>query len=134
MVSRGILIPELLAEASLDAAMERAGAELAPQPAPRFKPFTLVMVQRRRSLIVDYRVGVTKMTLVVLTRPLLFTSSSLGGDLVDRPRRRLFGAVMKSGRRPLEAQARFHRHRWPRRPAISVWMTRPDAATVSRTT
>jgi hypothetical protein len=27
----------------------------------------------------------------------------------------------------------FHRHAWPARPEISVLMSRPDAATVSRT-
>jgi hypothetical protein len=133
-VSRGILIPRFLAASSLDAAVERAGAELGSQEAPRFKPFTLVMIQGRRTVVVDYRAGVAAMTRRRLTRPLLFTSSSLGDDFVDRPRRRLFAAFMKSARHPLDAQARFHRHRWPRRPEISVWMTRLDAATVSRTT
>jgi hypothetical protein len=132
-VSRGILIPQLLAAPSLDAAVERAGVELA-APATRFKPFTLVMIQGRRTAIVDHRAGVTAIERRGLKRPLLFTSSSLGDEIVERPRGRLFAALVKSARHPLEAQARFHRHRWPRRPAISVWMTRPDAATVSRTT
>jgi hypothetical protein len=64
----------------------------------------------------------------------MFTSSSLGDELVERPRQRLFAALVESSRRPLAAQARYHRHRWPDRPHISVRMARADAATVSHTT
>jgi hypothetical protein len=70
-----------------------------------------------------------------LTGPLLFTSSSLGDDLVLAPRRALFARMVEGqpSSRIFGAQAAFHRHQWRNRPAVSVVMTRPDAATVSRT-
>jgi hypothetical protein len=132
--SRGVLIPRLLGAACLDTALQRVRAELqSPDERPRFEPFTLVMIQRRRVAVLEHRAGVTVAATRRLARPLLFTSSSLGDDMVDRPRRRLFAALLESSRRPLDAQARFHRHRWPDRPHVSVRMARADAATVSHT-
>ena len=70
-----------------------------------------------------------------LKDPLLWTSSSLGDDIVDGPRRRLFGEMLRAdGGNALRCQAAFHRHQWKSQPAISVAMARGDACTVSRTT
>ncbi len=131
--SRGVLIPRLLHATDLDAAAARARMRLTNGATPRFDPFTLVMIQRRAVVVLDYDNGLNSVTRHRLIAPLLFTSSSLGDEVVDRPRRRLFAALVQASRRPLAGQARFHRHRWRDRPDLSVWMARPDAATVSRT-
>ena len=69
-----------------------------------------------------------------LTMPRLFTSSSLGDALVDVPRGGLFEQLVIEDRGSwLRGQFRFHRHRWPHLPELSVEMSRADAATVSRT-
>jgi hypothetical protein len=63
----------------------------------------------------------------------LFTSSGLGDALVEGPRRRLFERLVLGAEDSwLDGQSRFHRHRWPGQPELSVWMERPDARTVSR--
>jgi hypothetical protein len=64
----------------------------------------------------------------------MFTSSSLGDAIVDRPRRELFEQVVARTDNWLWGQWRFHRHQWADRPEISVRMAREDAVTVSRTT
>ena len=133
--SRGVLIPRWLGAARIETVVARARAELGSSGGDtQFEPFTLVMIQRHDVATVDYRAGRTAIARRRLTRPVMFTSSSLGDELVDRPRRRLFAALVESSRRPLAAQAQFHRHRWPDRQQISVRMTRTDAATVSYTT
>jgi len=133
-LSRGALIPRLLGEPRVDAAVERALSQLHPRNAlGRFEAFTLVMVQCDRIAIVEHRPNMTAITLHRLQHALLFTSSSLGDEIVDPPRRRLFAGLMHSTRDHLEAQARFHRHRWRDRPHLSVRMSREDAATVSHT-
>ena len=133
--SRGVLIPRLLGAARLETAVARARAVLGPSGEhPRFEPFTLVMIQRHDVATVDYCGGTMTIGRRRLTRPLMFTSSSLGDALVEEARRRLFASLVESNRRSLAAQAKFHRHRWPDRPHISVRMARVDAATVSHTT
>jgi hypothetical protein len=69
-----------------------------------------------------------------LSRPLFFTSSSLGDELAARWRAPLFATLVERGANRLEDQATFHRHRWNERPELSVLMNRSDAATVSITT
>lgn len=133
--SRGVLIPRLLGAAHLETVVARAETELTASGGDtQFEPFTLVAVQGHDVATIDYRAGTTVIARRRLARPVMFTSSSLGDELVERPRRRLFAALVESSRRPLTAQAQFHRHRWPGRPQISVRMTRTDAATVSQTT
>jgi hypothetical protein len=69
-----------------------------------------------------------------ISRPLMLTSSSLGDDLVEAPRRRLFERlVLKNERAWSAAQTRFHAHQWRSRADISVTMERQAARTVSRT-
>lgn len=69
-----------------------------------------------------------------LTSPLVFASSGLGDDLVEPARRELARSHFNvAPARWPEAQAALHRHRWPDRPEISVYMHRHEARTVSIT-
>lgn len=127
-VSRGTIIPRLLQHDSLEHAL---GAALA-LAARRFQPFTLLLVGGARAAIVTSDGERLSATRGPLRSPLVLTSSSLGDHRVA-PRRSLFSRMVAASRAPLDAQARFHRHRWPSHPDISVCMSRVDAATVSRT-
>jgi len=65
--------------------------------------------------------------------PQLFTSSGLGDQLVQAPRRVLFDEMVTRADDRVRAQDAFHAHTWPDRPHLSVRMSRDDARTVSRT-
>ena len=128
--SRGLIVRTLIECASLDAVV----SALETLDVSRFAPFRLVAMQNVRVAVVTGDGCTTASQIEPLTRPLLFTSSSLGDALVEQPRRELFDRLVVS--RPaarLQGQARFHRHRWTARPDISVLMSRHDAMTVSRT-
>ncbi len=128
--SRGEIIPALLGCRSPAAALgelERAVRY------PDFAPFRLVLVgsgvgadirwDGRQPMVMNRLLGGT---------PLLFTSSGLGDDLVDGPRRDLFDTLFAAPPDGWEAaQDAFHRHRWADRPHLSVNMERADARTVS---
>lgn len=131
-VSRGTIIPRLLACGSwLEAMVAAAALDLR-----SFDPFRLVVVQARSlvgELISDGRVLMCEAA--PLTKPRVFTSSSLGDARVDGPRRELFRQLLADDEGSwLRGQFRFHRHRWASSPDLSVEMERADAATVSRTT
>jgi hypothetical protein len=97
-------------------------------------PYRLVMVQDRNLVVVSGGGGDTPFVRRrILSLPEVFSSSSLGDQLVETPRRRLFFDCLHEFRDPLLAQRAFHRHSWSDRGAISVVMQRPDARTVSRT-
>jgi hypothetical protein len=130
--SRGTLIPELLAAGTVAEARRRL-ARLLASNALVVAPFTLIAVHRADLGVATYGGRELSFEIRALDRPTVFTSSSLGDALVSPPRRALFAALVRTAAKPLEGQARFHRHRWPERPEISVWMSRPDATTVSRT-
>jgi hypothetical protein len=68
-----------------------------------------------------------------LHRPLIVSSSSLGDDLVEPPRRALFEALLGEDTDAWRAQDRLHAHAWPDRRHLSVMMSRTGATTVSRT-
>jgi transport and Golgi organization protein 2 len=130
--SRGHIVLDLLQCESLRHAI--AGAEnLDPRP---FGPFRVVIVHRDRvAVAASCRTAPIRCSEGPLVGPLLFTSSSLGDALVTGPRQRLFERIVIRSRAGwLAGQRRFHQHRWPRRPEISVRMERRDALTVSRTT
>jgi len=123
--SRGTIIPRLLhctnaADAVREAAM---------LPITRLAPFRLVVIDRtsRATIVSD---GSTATTHLVEEMPVIFTSSGLGDHVVEQPRRELFREM---GVSDAAGQDAFHRHRWPGRPHVSVSMSRPAAATVSRT-
>lgn len=125
--SRGTIIPTLLHSRRIESAIEAASV----LPAWEFEPFTLVVLQGRDLGVITN--GGERMSLRrdVLSKPIVFTSSSLGDRLVSKPRRALFARMVEASSNPLDGQRAFHRHCWPERPEISVCMTRPDAATVS---
>lgn len=128
-LSRGLLIPRVLDAGSLAEAVDiYTSIDLAP-----FDPFQIVIVQEKR-----IAVGASGQTAAIsrqeLSRPLLFTSSSLGDSLVDAPRRRVFDRMFACGHQLWpDVQHLFHSHQWPGRPEISVLMERSDAKTVSQT-
>jgi hypothetical protein len=127
--SRGTIIPFLLGLERLDSAVARAVR----LPAADFEPLTLVIVDRWRIAVLRNSRSRFTVRTRSLDRPLIFTSSSLGDDVVRRPRHALFARLVEHARSPLRGQAAFHRHRWPDRPELSVCMSRADARTVSRT-
>jgi Transport and Golgi organisation 2 len=128
-LSRGLVIPMLLDCVSLEAALEICNT---PQIGS-FDPFQLVAVRGSETAIVTFDGLTLDVNLAQLSRPLMFTSSSLG-DAIVGPRRQLFERLFAGDRRTWpRAQSRFHRHQWRSRPAVSVLMERPDAKTVSRT-
>ncbi len=127
--SRGTIIPSLLHLSRLAQVLHEARH----LPGP-FEPFTLVVVQGTQVAALTSTDPAAPVHTIDLTTPLLFTSSSLGDDLVAGPRQALFDRLVRSSRTPLAGQAKFHRHAWKARPEISVRMSRPDAMTVSRTT
>lgn len=128
--SRGVIVPGLLACASIDQAVK--AAEML--DGQTFEPFRLVMVQCSMVAVIVCDSVSTSKEVFPLVSPVMFTSSSLGDALVEAPRRALFEQFVLAGDDWLRGQCRFHRHQWPARPAISVHMAREDAATVSRTT
>ncbi|HET7220904.1 MAG TPA: NRDE family protein, partial [Vicinamibacterales bacterium] len=127
--SRGEIVPMLAAMTSLDAMVDAARA----LDRGQYQPFRLVCAGWRRVVEIDPHLGVID---ELPTRdPLMFTSSGLGDDLVEEPRRQLFAELVgsASANSQASAQDRFHAHRWESMPHVSVFMSRDDASTVSRT-
>lgn len=129
LLSRGAIVPMLLPASSLGELVALASTI----DRRRFAPFRLVAVVDGTVAVLtasprDWRVRTRP-----LVRPLMLTSSALGDRRVDGPRRRLFARLLAHADTWLEAQQRFHRHQWARRPDVSVLMNRPDARTVSLT-
>jgi len=127
--SRGTIVQGLLEHATADAACA-ALSRLAPE---LFGPFSVLVIQGRCARVITSD-DLTDHTDIVLVRPIMLTSSSLGDELVTEPRQSLFEQLVL--RRPdwIDGQDVFHRHHWAERPEVSVVMRRHDAATVSRTT
>jgi hypothetical protein len=129
-VSRGRIIPALLACGSVDEALEHCSK----LDAASFDGFRLLMVQNALAIIMTSDARALTHEVTNLSRPMMWTSSSLGDAVVEGPRRKLFDRLFDEDRGTwLPAQRRFHRHRWRRHPEISVMMERRDARTVSRT-
>jgi hypothetical protein len=128
--SRGKIIPALL---HADTPLAAAFSALTLDPA-QYAPFRLVLVNRREGVAV-YSDGsrIWLVWRIGLTSPQLFTSSGLGDQAVEGPRRQLFGELVDRSGDRFARQDAFHRHRWPDRPHLSVCMDRPDAQTVSHT-
>ena len=130
MRSRGELIPDALAAGDFEAALDVCESI----EARCYAPFRLVLTDGRSLAVVagdgaalDVDCGPWN------GQPRFWTSSGLGDDLVETPRRTLFDEVFASNE-ATPAQQAFHRHRWPDRGELSVLMARPDARTVSLTT
>jgi hypothetical protein len=99
--------------------------------AAMFAPFTLVAVSLDGIAVFDSGTGAFSLT--PRARAHVFSSSSLGDDLVDGPRRALLAELLRTEPEPWAAQARFHQHAWPDRRHLSVMMSRVNACTVSCT-
>jgi hypothetical protein len=129
-ISRGTIIPRILAAADLTHALALADKlEVA-----RFEPFRLVLVDRERCAEIvwaaeQFSIGKPQ----IVTEPQFFTSSGLGDDVVAKPRRELFEERFVADRDWVVAQDSFHRHVWPGCEFASVWMTRREARTQSIT-
>jgi len=129
--SRGSIIPGLLRCSSIDAMLERLAARVDPRA---FLPFRLVLASRDEvAQVVSNGLMLRSRRAPLDAGPWMFTSSGLGDERVRRARGALFRRMLGEHETPLAAQAAFHAHRWPRRPAISVRMSRPRAETVSLT-
>lgn len=130
LLSRGLIIPSLLHLDSVAAAVD-AVRHL---DARQYPPFRLVLMDRGEVADVgcDGR-ALTVSRIEAPDAPLLYTSSGLGDQLVDAPRRELFIEMLAGAKDSAARQDAFHRHRWPDRPHLSVCMSRPEARTVSLT-
>ncbi len=130
LLSRGGIIPRLMACANFDDAVLAAG-QIDPQ---RYPPFRLVIVDERQiaQFMCDGRtLGEERERLD--DEPHLFTSSGLGDAVVERPRRALFEEMFAAGADWAASQDAYHRHAWPERRELSVCMERAEARTVSHT-
>lgn len=130
ILSRGTIIPFVLQAANLSEARVIV-ATMYHQP---FAPFRLVIADRANFAEFVWAEGRGHASEPeTIEQPLLFTSSGLGDDVVAVPRRRLFDECFASRREWRVSQDEFHRHSWMGNEHVSVWMTREDALTVSRT-
>ncbi len=130
LVSRGTIIPGLLGSNHFDELIERA----ARVDTSRFAPFRLVLVGDGE--VVEMRWAshaMQRSSRVQLTGPMMFTSSGLGDEMVDGPRRELFRDWFHESADWPKEQDAFHRHQWPESPGVSVCMSRAEARTVSYT-
>jgi uncharacterized protein with NRDE domain len=128
--SRGLIVPAVLSADDFAAAV-RTAARLDPT---HYAPFRLIVLRSRHAVVFTSDGRRLSSAAADVTRPFLLTSSSLGDDMVARPRAGLFRALMDTQRsRWPGAQQQFHEYQWPLRPEISVRMERADARTVSRT-
>ncbi len=130
--SRGLIIPHILESSDLTA----AHARLAHLDAMQYRPFRLVItdgdrILESRSDGLDSSINISALRPASSTE--FWTSSGLGDELVDTPRRALFHQLMLSASDPFTVQREFHEHAWPDQPHLSVRMTRDTALTVSRT-
>ena len=128
-VSRGLIIPGLVASTTVSEALTRAHQ----LRVNRYAPFRLLLFDRYQLVECWPDEGRIRHRRSFLYGAVMRTSSGLGDALVARPRRALFNRIFRTPDDPCAAQDRFHAHRWPGREALSVNMRRPDACTVSHT-
>ncbi|MDZ4828911.1 MAG: NRDE family protein [Phycisphaerae bacterium] len=131
--SRGSIIAELADAANVDDATNAAQRLVTSE----FLPFRIIVVGTVTvaEIVADAAVQSLATHVHSLVEPLLFTSSGLGDQVVEAPRRELFDRIFDSpAQHWAAAQREFHAHRWPERLAQSVHMARDEARTVSRTT
>lgn len=130
-LSRGLIVLELIGSASLNQAFGRA-LELDPSP---YRPFRLILADDRHFAEAESVAGrIEGSAPRPLHCPVMFSSSGLGEELVDPPRRKLFEQLWSGAAEDPRWQDQFHRHSWPDRRQLSVCMNRDDARTVSYTT
>src|SRR5262249_4497295 len=110
--SRGTIIPRLLHHLTVQGAIEAA----LPLDQSKIYSFSLVALRHQRGFSITFNAPRPILCSHDLSRPHLFTSSSLGDDLAARVRGPLFGALVERSPDTLAGQAAFHRHRWFDRP------------------
>lgn len=128
--SRGHIVPALSAGGSIDDARRiMAATDVA-----AYEPFRAVALHHHQWFEARWTGHRFQTQRGPIARPLIWTSSSLGDEMVTGPRRALFDRLFEE--RPLssDTQDAFHHHTWDDRPEVSVRMTRSDAQTVSITT
>lgn len=125
--SRGEIIPMLLGTSELEEAIHR----LADLPLDEFGSFRLMMVDQNR--VVQFVSTPDERELDWLATPGVVSSSGLGDELVQSPRRDLFEELLAQSGETSFMQDEFHAHRWAERAHLSVNMSRSDARTVSQT-
>jgi hypothetical protein len=124
LISRGTVIPFLAPSCDLDEVAHR----FASGPAHwNCLPFQVLAAS------FDGLVLLRPQGAVALEPPAIVSTSSLGDELVEGPRRELFDNLLRSSKTAWQAQDRLHQHAWPDRRHLSVLMSRADACTVSRT-
>jgi hypothetical protein len=128
--SRGEIVPRLLAARDMSRLVDMV---MAIQPA-LYGPFRIVAVWQHDVVSATADGARLDMSMRHLTRPLAFTSSSLGDEIAERLRLPLFDALVAHAKDPDVPQRVFHGHQWADCPAFSVRMRRSDARTVSRAT
>jgi hypothetical protein len=128
--SRGGLILDLIDATSLEDAIDRARH----QCWRGWPPHRLLVVDARHTVALRLNLDGLAVQTFGIAEPLMFTSSSLGDDLVEPLRRRLFEDLVLAAADRFDGQEAFHQHRWRDRPDLSVHMRRHDAATQSITT
>jgi hypothetical protein len=128
--SRGLVIPSIVESATLEDVAHRIH-DVRPC---EFAPFRLLATDAFEVAEFVACDGEWRARSHDTSTPLLFTSSSLGDAIVEGPRRALFDQTFGICSDIAAQQDAFHSHRWRDRPAVSVHMSRPDAATVSTTT
>ena len=130
LLSRGGIIPSLMHDGSAEAALR----EIHRIDPARYPPFRLVFVDPGMTGQVQADgTNLYEVHARLSATPQLFTSSGLGDEFVDPPRRKLFHEYFRPGSDGAAQQDAFHRHQWPDRPQFSVCMSRAEARTVSYT-
>lgn len=127
VISRGLVIPSLLSARSLDDVESR----LAKYSADRHRPFRLLAVSDQAVVEMVHAGAGSSVTRHDASTRLIRTSSSVEPADTQKRRTALFEHLVPVP--SVAAQDRFHAHRWPQAPGVSVLMTRPDARTVSVT-
>jgi hypothetical protein len=128
-LSRGTIIPSLIASATVAEALARAERI----QVERYAPFRLLLFDRFQLVECAGHGGRIRRRRSYLSAAIMRTSSGLGDAVVAGPRRALFQRFFSYPDDASVAQDRFHQHRWIGREAVSVNMDRSDARTVSRT-
>jgi hypothetical protein len=127
-LSRGAVIPALLSADSIESV-----ADMLPATAHEIlRPFRLIVTDGRTWFEALGRLGTVMCSAHVLGEPIMRSSSGLGDDMVEAPRRSLFESMFKGRDGSIESiQDEYHASRFPDHDEQSVDMSRDDARTVS---
>jgi len=128
--SRGHIVPALAAGSSIDDARRIMEAT----DVAAYEPFRAVALHRQHWFEARWTGHRFQTQRGPIARPLIWTSSSLGDEVVAGPHRMLFDRVFAERPLTTDVQDSFHHHTWGDRPEVSVRMSRADASTVSITT